>query len=72
MGLANTENLSATGTAVLSASVIVVMVGPLPQVTVTVNVQVASGATPFDAMAVTVVVPLENVYGDVMVALPIL
>ena len=29
----------------------------LPQVTVTVNVQVASGATPFDAMAVTVVVP---------------
>jgi MFS transporter, DHA1 family, tetracycline resistance protein len=43
-----------------------------PQTTVTVNVQLASGNIPLEAVAVTVVVPLENSYGDVIEVLPIL
>ena len=43
-----------------------------PQTTVTVNAHVALGNTPLDAVAVTVVVPLENSYGDVIGVLPIL
>jgi len=40
--------------------------------TVTVKLHIASGATPFEAVQLTVVVPTGNVFGDVITVLPTL